>query len=190
MAERSRAGRPPARHSGEPPTGPRPVRPAASENYVIQIERWDWSLHFGLNPTRGEHRPEPFTDYRHIKITGRLLRPAVGKVKAARLTILPTFQVNPELAEDYPSAYEPQAIGGISVSRGEISGPITIPHDALAPLLTMLAAGRIGFVVLEGDPIEGREARIRFVSFHTEYDLADLLSPKPQKTGKARTKAV
>lgn len=98
--DRPQAKRRPARLKAQ-------VRPT-TEFYVVQIERWDWSFSFGMNPSR-KHFPEPYSDYRHLEVHGRLLRPKTAKAEMAGLTFLPRLDLDLAAVSDLPASAEPKA---------------------------------------------------------------------------------
>lgn len=60
--------------------------------YVVAVEGWEWSYSFGIQ--RMKDRPEPYDDYRHLHLTGTLLRPSKLKVETVRLIFLPDEAYN------------------------------------------------------------------------------------------------
>jgi len=171
--DRPQAKRRPARSKAR-------VRPA-TEFYVVQIERWDWSFSFGVNPSR-KHFPEPYSDYRHLEVHGRLLRPKAAKAEMAGLTFLPRLDLDLAAVAGLPSSMEPRAIGSVHVHAGAFQGLLSMPHDVLASLLTALAAGQLRYVTLGGEPLFRGQAMIHRFSVQSAYDDDDL----PTEAGRAR----
>ena len=172
-ADRPQAKRRPARSRAR-------VRPT-TEFYVVQIERWDWSFSFGVNPSR-KHFPEPYSDYRHLEVHGRLLRPKAAKAEMAGLTFLPRLDLDLAAVADLPASTEPRAVGSAHVRAGAFQGLLSMPHDVLASLLSALAAGQLRYVTLDGEPLFRGQATIRRFSFQSAYDPDDL----PAEAGRAR----
>lgn len=137
------------------PTKRKTPRPQESEFYVIQIERWDWSFSFGVNPVR-KHLPEPYWDHRHLKIEGPLLRPKAAKAETATLTFLPQLDLDGSAVAQMPASVQPKAVGNVSLRAGALQALLTMPHDVLPALLTALAAGRLRYVTMEGGRLFGR----------------------------------
>lgn len=156
------------------------VRPT-TEFYVVQIERWDWSFSFGVNPSR-KHFPEPYSDYRHLEVNGRLLRPKAVKAEIASLTFLPRLDLDLTAVAALPGSVEPKGVGSAHVRAGAFQGLLSMPHDVLASLLTALAAGQLHYVTLEGEPLFRGQATLRRFSFQSAYDPDDL----PAEAGRAR----
>jgi hypothetical protein len=101
--------------------------------YVVAIEGWDWGYSLFLND---ERRPtDPYHEFRHLQITGRLLRPAGLKTDRVEVSLLPTN----DMSEEKRKAYEPIALGSLEALPGVIRGSIGIPPDALSPILQMLS---------------------------------------------------
>lgn len=57
----------------------------------------------------------------------------------------------------------------MSLYRGDLQGLFPMPSDALPPVLTMLTAGRLRYVVMSGAKMRYGHARIQ--SFRLEMDL-------------------
>src|SRR5262249_27356545 len=136
--------------------------------YVVEIENWDWSYSFGLDTTR--RREEPYMEFRHLEIKGKLLRPQNIKAEAVELTLLPDFH----LKQENRSQNEPHAVGSISVSGGMGYILLSMPVDTLDPILQMLIAGKTRYVIMRGAPLRYREALIEHYSLNTTLDDEDL----------------
>lgn len=52
----------------------------SSATYIVEIQDWDWSYSFGVNAARYDERP--YSDYRHMLVTGKILLPTRLQVKA------------------------------------------------------------------------------------------------------------
>ena len=147
----------------------RKLRPLLPEvcRYLVAIEDWDWSVSFGINDTH--HQPEPFSDFRHLQISGPLTRPKLPTVRAVELTFLPEARLGPK---DWPEG-PPTGVGSLSLNLNLdrlLQGLLWLPADALAPVLTILAAGRFRYVLLDGEPLRRRQAAIRHYHLARSYD--------------------
>jgi hypothetical protein len=128
--------------------------PDAVVQYVVAIEGWDWGYTLLLNDDK---RPiDPYHEFRHLQITGRLLRPAGLKTDRVEVSVLPTS----DMSEDKRKNYEPIALGSLDALPGIIRGSIGIPADALPPILTMLIAKELKFVLMTGSKFRHRSARL------------------------------
>ena len=152
-----------------PPAKPKVQRRPTTEFYVIHIERWDWSFSFGVNPTR-KHFPEPYSDYRHLTVEGRLVRPKAAKAESGTLTFLPRLDLDLAAVAKLPSSVQPEGVGGAHARAGAFRALLPMPHDVLTALLTALSAGLLQYVTLEGDPLFRGEATIRRFSFQADHD--------------------
>jgi hypothetical protein len=122
--------------------------------YVVVIESWDWGYSLFLND---ERRPtDPYHEFRHLLITGRLLRPAGLKTDRVEISLLPTH----DMGEEKRKAYEPIALGSLEALPDLIRGSIGIPADALSPILQMLIAKEFKFVLMTGSKFRHRSARL------------------------------
>jgi hypothetical protein len=122
--------------------------------YIVAIEGWDWGYSLFLND---ERRPtDPYHEFRHLRITGRLLRPAGLKTDRVEVSLLPTHDMSEEKRKDY----EPIALGSLEALPDLIRGSIGIPTDALSPILQTLIAKELKFVLMTGSKFRHRSARL------------------------------
>jgi hypothetical protein len=117
--------------------GPKPTRSAKKKrrrtlreeivDYVVEIDGWDWGYSFSLN---SERQPiDPYHEFRHILVKGRLLTPAGLKTDRAEISLLPST----DLEEDRRKDLKPIALGSLSVTEDAILGNIGIPWDDAGP---------------------------------------------------------
>ena len=138
-------------------------------HYVMEIQDWDWSFIFGVSPFK-DKREGPYSDYRHLELRGRLLRPARVKATTVEIAFLPDAALN----ETARKGETPQSAGSFHLHRGALQFILPMPADALPSVLAMMIAGRFRFVVIEGDrPMrgEGRVRMYRLAATHDEDDL-------------------
>jgi hypothetical protein len=64
-------------------------------------------------------------EFRHLQITGKLLRPAGLKTDAVEVPLLPSNDMSEERRKDH----KPIALGGLDVYQDAIKGSIGIPAD-------------------------------------------------------------
>lgn len=136
--------------------------------YVVAVESWDWSLSFGVNPPGDKYGA--FMDYRHLDLTGTVLRPLKTTAKTAAIHLMPEIELN----EDRRGQSAPTGIGSVSVHSGHLEGLISIPADTLPPLLTLATADRLKFIVLRGEKLRYGHARIRTMRVEMHIDEDDL----------------
>ena len=142
------------------------VPPEEFVEYVVEITGWDWSYSLSLNADTGKYRDDdPYHEFRHLKVLGKLLRPVGLKTDAVEVTLLP----GNDMTEERRKEYKPIALGRLNVYPDVIKGSIGIPADALPPILQMLIAKEFKFIVLRGSKLRYRSARL--TSLHLEMKL-------------------
>jgi len=108
-------------------------------DYVVEIDGWDWGYSFSLNMER--LRIDPYHEFRHLQIKGRLMTPRGLKTDRVEISLLPS----PGLVEEKRKELTPIALGSLGLGPEGVLGNIGIPWDALTPILQMLIAGRFKF---------------------------------------------
>jgi hypothetical protein len=136
--------------------------------YVVELETWDWSYSFGLDKTR--YRDEPYAEYRHLEIKGKLLRPRDIKADFVECTFLPDVH----LKEENRKSDEPRCVGSLHLDRGTLHALLFMPADALDPVLQTLTAGRMRYVVIDGARLHYRQALVEHYRVESNYDPDDL----------------
>jgi hypothetical protein len=136
--------------------------------YIIAIEDWDWGYSFGLAGLKDS--PDPYMEHRHLTITGRLIHPTGLKIESVELSTLP----NPDLDEHRRREHTPRAVGSLGAHDGRLDGLLSIPQDALTPVLQMLIAGRFKFVDMGGTKLRYRHALVKSFSLKTHPDEDDI----------------
>jgi hypothetical protein len=129
--------------------------------YLVEIGGWDWSYSFAVG--HDKRQLDPYSEYRHMKVVGKILRPAGLKAESAELTFLPKVEDN----EANRMRQEPRAVGSLHLYSNILHGLLSMPADALPPVLTVLAAGKFKFVVLDGERLRWGKALIRHYSIDT-----------------------
>lgn len=127
-------------------------------DYVVEIESWDWSYWLALNTLRDP--PDPYHEHRHLLIKGRMLRPTGLKTDQVEVSLFPTIN----LEEERRKELKPLALGALESYPDRIAATLGIPSDALVPMLQMLTASRLKFVVLRGTKFRYRSARVHSFS--------------------------
>jgi hypothetical protein len=134
-------------------------------DYVVEIHDWDWGYSLSLNTQR--HPVDPYHEFRHLQIIGKLLRPPGLEINRVEVSLLPTSSMSEEKRKDY----EPLALGSLDVYPGRIAANIGIPSDALPPILQMLIANRFKFILMRGSKFRYRSAKLH--SLRLEMKLTD-----------------
>ena len=137
--------------------------------YVLTIETWTWDWSFGINNVAALG-PLAFNDFRHLVLSGSLLRPKQFTDQKAEITFIPSAGWEKVLRSDLKK----DSITNLNLRRGKVAATVPMPLDALGPLLTVLAADRLHYLVLEGEAAERGSASIRRYSFQDTFDSDDL----------------
>jgi hypothetical protein len=115
-------------------------------------------------------------DYRHLLIRGTVLRPRMIEADAAELFFIPTVK-----REDFEPKHDeppPRGVGSLNIhgSKGEarrLVGYLSMPEDALPPVMQMLIADRFKYVLLGGEPMRWRKCSVHSYEFTAHHDEAD-----------------
>ncbi len=136
-------------------------------SYHVRITGWDWDYSFSVSGVKWEDKQ--FADYRHLTVRGVLLRPRRIKVEATELIFLPEA-LEMERRHDEPP---PRCVGTLNIHHERLIGYLTLPLDALGPIMQMLTAGRFKYVLMHGEPMRYRKAFIRGYRFAESHNEAD-----------------
>lgn len=109
-------------------------------------------------------------EFRHLNIKGKLLRPRKVKADAVEVTLPP----DAGLKEENRKQHNPRAVGSLILDRGVLQALLSVPADALDPILQMLTAGRMRYVVIDGAPLHYRQALVQQYRIESSYDAEDL----------------
>lgn len=133
----------------------------------MAIEDCDWGYSFSLN---SERKPiDPYHEFRHLQVRGRLLQPVGLQIGRAEISLLPSR----ELEDPQRRKLEPIALGSLNASPDAILGNIAIPWDALTPILQMLIAGKFRFVLMRGTRFRHRNAKLNRLRIETKLTEDD-----------------
>lgn len=125
-------------------------------HYVCEISDWQWDYSFGLEDPK--MFGNIFGDYRHLIITGAVVRPLNTSPTQMRVTLLPSEECNEGNWKKWKE--QPSRIGTLNKHPDELDGVASVPADVIGPLLTMLVAGRLRFLLLDTSRLRYREAGI------------------------------
>lgn len=136
--------------------------------YVVEVTDWDWSLWFGVSNI--PEREGPYDDYRHLDLRGTLLRPSKLKCATVGLHFLPDKRLN----EGERERNQPVSVGHLNLRAGHMNGIMSMPADALPLLLTLAAAEKLRYVVIQGDPFRYGNAAVKSFRVEMSIDEDDL----------------
>jgi hypothetical protein len=132
----------------------RPAQPEEFE-YVVEITEWFWE--YSLSLRAGKHRDEdPYCESQDLQITGKLLRPAGLKTEVVQISLRPRSSMNEERRKDY----NPIALGALDLYPDMIKGSVGLPADVLSPIMQLLIAKELNFIVLTASKFRYRSAAI------------------------------
>jgi hypothetical protein len=109
-------------------------------DYVVAIEDWGWSYSPSLDTDR--HAADPYREFSDLQIRGHLLHPKGMKTDQVEITLLPSYDLLPEARKER----QPRCVGSLDIYGDRIAGLVSIPMDALPPILQMLIGGRFQFI--------------------------------------------
>lgn len=109
-------------------------------------------------------------DFRHLHLRGTLIAPSHIKTETVEVILMPNnFQI-----DERCDIAEPSSVGSVSVSRGRFEALLTMPCDALVPVLQMLIAEKFRFIDLRGEWMRYRSATIESYRLKMNMDKDDL----------------
>lgn len=85
------------------------------------------------------------------------------------VSLFPSLSLEEERRKDL----KPIAVGAIEANPERLDANLSIPSDALAPILQMLIAGRLKFVVMRGSKFRYRSAPMHSYTLGTKLDEDD-----------------
>jgi hypothetical protein len=137
-------------------------------DYIVAIEDWNWGYSLSLDTDR--HAIDPYHEFRHLQIRGRLLHPMGLKTDRVEITLLPSYDMLPEARKER----KPRCAGSLDLYDDRISGLVSIPTDALPPILQMLIGGRFRFVEMRGPRFRYRQTLCNSFRLEMKLDPDDL----------------
>jgi hypothetical protein len=153
-------------------------RPVLSmEYYIVQITEWDWSYSFSVNVPKWDDRR--YSNYRHLLVRGNVLLPSslMAKAETAELTFMPDVR---EADFEPGDRAPPRGVGHLNIHNRLLSGGFSMAADGLEPVMQMLLADRVKYVVMHGESMRYRKALIR------HYQLVSQLDPEEYPDGSAQ----
>ncbi|MHC2531907.1 hypothetical protein [Bradyrhizobium diazoefficiens] len=138
--------------------------PVEFVDYIVEIDSWDFTYWLALNTLR--NALDPYHEHRHVAIKGRLLRPTGLKTDRMEVSLFPSINLEEECRKDL----KPTAVGAIEAYPERLDASLGIPSNALTPILQMLIAGRLKFVVMRGSKFRYRSARLHSYSLGTKFE--------------------
>ena len=133
-------------------------------DYIVGIEDWDWS--YSLSLDAGRLVVDPYNEFRHLQIRGRLLHPRALKTDRIEITLPPSYDMLPEARRER----QPRCVGSLDVYDDRIAGLVSIPMDAVPAILQMLISGPFRFISMRGPRFRYRQALCSSFRLETKLD--------------------
>jgi|WetSurMetagenome_2_1015567.scaffolds.fasta_scaffold41366_5 hypothetical protein len=73
-------------------------------------------------------------------------------------------------------SYEPLGVGSLAARGKEAAYIGSLPHQSFGPVLTMLQAGKIKYVIFNGDALRYGHASIKGLTLAGDFDPDDYLN--------------
>lgn len=137
-------------------------------DYIVAIEGWDWGYSLSLNMER--QAIDPYHEFRHLHIRGRLLNPKDLKSDQIEVTLLPSRDLDPEARKQST----PFGVGSLDGYGQPVTGLVSIPQDALLPILQMMIGERFKFMAMRGTKFSRRRATLHGFRLEVKIDQDDL----------------
>ena len=137
-------------------------------SYLMEITGYEWEYHFGLNGTV-RNKDDPYVEYRHLTVLGRLLHPSDITLEEMRITFIPEV----EMEEENRQGFKPTGFGHLGLREELIDGIFGMPMSALPPVLTGLAGGHHRYVDFYGKQRRYRKAEVRSYRFMAAFEPED-----------------
>lgn len=139
--------------------------------YVFTIKHWEWRYRFGVNRAP-DWTPGKYRDQRHVQVHGKLVQPLSLARYSVSLTLVPRDrrQIDDELER------EQGRVGTLCLNRPmkSLEAAVSVPHDALENILSMLHAKYFQFVTLDSEKFSRGRAPILQYTFSAELDPDEL----------------
>ncbi|MGY3233326.1 hypothetical protein ACVWZ4_006120 [Bradyrhizobium sp. USDA 4472] len=139
-------------------------------SHVLKIQRWSFDYSFGVGDKRSSGA---YSDTRHVRLEVSIEKPKIrAKVGLVRLFAsadligadkLPKRRFGDRLAGK-PDAEN--HVGQLWYSGDDYTAALFMPGDMLAPVLTMLVAGRYRYILLQADKDDPAVYEFDLVEFH------------------------
>jgi hypothetical protein len=139
------------------------------EFYDVEITKWSPHYSFGTNSNR-KIQEGPYSEFFGVNISGVFLGPAKVVGREVEVNLYADHRISEVMFNDRAADKDPGHVGWLT-SRGSHSNCYGwFPRDIIPGLMTMLSAGKIRFVHLNGLALKYGEAPIHHFSFAEERE--------------------
>ena len=143
-------------------------------SYVIEIRDWEFSYSFAL-PWRKNAIEEPYWEFTDIKVKGKLVHPEKFVDREIDVTVMTDRWKTRVLTKpDDCRQFEPKAVGGLTIRGKESNFLGSVPFDAFQMLCSMMNAGKIKYLVLDGQSLYRGDTDIRSMRFQEHFGPEDI----------------
>lgn len=142
------------------------TREPTPDAWVIEVDRWDYSFHFGPNGDR--HADEVWSQTLTLEAEGAVLRPEKPLRPRTALTVYARWGMMAE-RERAPLP----GVGIYDVKPDLLDATVWVPDERFAELSCLAGSGRLRFAVLYLTQPRYRRGRVVNLSVHTALDPED-----------------
>jgi hypothetical protein len=122
------------------------------ESYPVRII--DWNVDYSLRLDKdGSLSGGPFWEHCSLEVKGEFLGPKKLEGREVTITLLGNRSLDEEIARPDSINYEPLGVGGLTARGKEATYIGSLPHQSFGLVLKMLKAGKIKYVVLNGNAL-------------------------------------
>lgn len=141
--------------------------------FVIELQTWDFSYSLSAEHNR-KLIDEPLWEHEEIHAIGKIISPQKYIDREIEVRILADRLLFRVLShpEDFRQA-EPKSVGSLSIRGKKAEFLTSVPSDAYHSLCSMLAADKIKFIIITGQPLYHGSASIGSVRFEPTYRPED-----------------
>jgi hypothetical protein len=142
------------------------------ESYPVRII--DWNVDYSLRLDKdGSLSGGPFWEYCSLELKGEFLGPKKLEGREVTVTLLGSRSLDKEIAKPDSINYEPLGVGGLTARGKEAAYIGSLPHQSFGLVLTMLQAGKIKYVIFNGNALRYGNASIKGITLTGEFDPDD-----------------
>jgi hypothetical protein len=144
------------------------------ESYPVWIIDWkvDYSL---ILDKEGGISGGPFWEHCSLELRGEFLGWKKLEGRQVTITLLGSRSLDEEIAKPDLINYEPLGVGGLTARGKDASYMGSLPHQSFGLVLTMLQAGKIKYVIFNGNALRYGHASIKELTLTGEFDPDDYL---------------
>lgn len=137
--------------------------------FVIQIDDWDLSYSFGLDPER-RWSGGPYWEHVSLNVQGTFLSPDKVANRQIPVTVLGRRDRQKALEEpEHTGDWTPKALGTLTVRGSYTDALLWIPYDSFAFLPLLLNEGKVKFIFMAGSELYRGFSDINSIRFEREH---------------------